>query len=193
MNSQHAFSFARLPNAPNAQTLCLRLAPSQPTHLQSHDAAQSEGRSPFVCCPNVARDLPRKHDCSRNVKSSLAFARVYLRTARRHSVTSEEVLSVLAAPDEYELERGVWYLLEAPSTLAVSHSACVLSARFGLSDDDLFNLLQPAAIPDFQIAKESTRVQARSLQKGRAYCGRFQARAGGAENRVLRPTEVHAI
>ena len=81
-----------------------------------------------MCCPNVARDLPRKHDCSRNVKSSLAFARVYLRTARRHSVTSEEVLSVLAAPDEYELERGVWYLLEAPSTLAVSHSACVLSA-----------------------------------------------------------------
>lgn len=150
------FFLCRLPNAPNAQTLCLRLAPSQPTHLQSHDAAQSEGRSPFVCCPNVARDLPRKHDCSRNVKSSLAFARVYLRTARRHSVTSEEVLSVLAAPDEYELERGVWYLLEAPSTLAVSHSACVLSARFGLSDDDLFNLLQPAAIPDFRIAKEST-------------------------------------
>ena len=74
----------------------------------------------------------------------------------RHSVTSAEVLSVLAAPDEYELERGVWYLLEAPSTLAVSHSACVLSARFGLSDDDLFNLLQPAAIPDFRIAKEST-------------------------------------
>lgn len=105
----------------------------------------------------VARTLPETCHAS---TIALAMSRAHLPlpvcTARRHSVTSEEVLSVLAAPDEYELERGVWYLLEAPSTLAVSHSACVLSARFGLSDDDLFNLLQPAAIPDFRIAKEST-------------------------------------
>jgi len=70
------------------------------------------------------------------------------------SVMPEEMLRVMAARCEFELEDGVWYLLDGPPELLQSHPSSVLSCRFGLAVDDMLKLLQPLGIIDFRTARD---------------------------------------
>ena len=61
-------------------------------------------------------------------------------------LSANDLLFILAHPDNFGLELGVWYAINAPSSMVASHPAHTLAGRLGVSADDLEELAEAAEL-----------------------------------------------
>lgn len=71
------------------------------------------------------------------------------------SVTTDELLKVLAHHERYGIESGVWYLLVTPAEHH-TRSRYSLCQRFGLSQDQMEALLEAAGLPSCNSKAKAT-------------------------------------